>query len=124
MPTGERGFGYLGLLILLALLGALLAAAGTQWATAARREREREQAFRLQEFRRAIDAYRSAQEPREHPPTLQALLEDRRTVPPRHHLRRLYADPLTGQADWVLRTDDKGHVRAVASRTQAQGAAR
>lgn len=124
MPTGERGFGYLGLLILLALLGAQLAAAGTQWAAAARRERERELAFRLQEFRRAIAAYRAAQEPGELPPSLQALLEDRRGSPPRHHLRRLYADPQTGRVDWVLQTDEQGRVRGVTSRVAASVAQR
>jgi type II secretory pathway pseudopilin PulG len=122
MRSGERGFGYLGLLILLALLGAQLAAAGTQWSTAARRERERELAFRLQEFRRAIAAYSAAREPRELPPSLQELLEDRRSSPPRHHLRRLYADPLTSRTDWVLQTDEQGRVRGVYSRAAASAA--
>lgn len=111
MPTGEsrsiagqRGFTYLGLLFAVALSGAGLAVVGQSAATAMQRERERELLFRGDEIRRAIEAYVRATPPGQprFPRRLQDLLVDTRGATPRHHLRRLYADPFTGSADWVL----------------------
>lgn len=102
MPTGERsrtrasrahGFTYLALLLWLVVGGGMLAALGTQWRAAAERERERELIFRGGQIRAAVARYWDAQSPGELPPSLDALLEDRRTGVPRHHLRRLFADP-------------------------------
>jgi type II secretory pathway pseudopilin PulG len=114
-----RGFTYLGLLAALALGGAALAALGTQWAAAAQRERERELQFRGEQIRRALERYWAAEQPPQGPPTLQALVADPRARPPRHHLRRLYADPLTGRADWILLSDPAGRgLVGVASRAE------
>ncbi len=98
------GYTYLGLLFLLALGGAALARYGEVVATAAQREREHELLFRGQEIQRAIEAYARAT-PTGHgrwPRSLNDLLVDKRHGMPRHHLRRLYPDPFTGHADWVL----------------------
>lgn len=107
MPTGEprasvRGFTYLGLLLVLAVMGPALAALGSSWSLAAQREREAELRFRGEQIREAIARYRQAQEPRQWPRTLDDLVLDRRHDPPRHHLRRLFTDPFTGRVDWVL----------------------
>jgi type II secretory pathway pseudopilin PulG len=101
-PRASHGYTYLGVLVLLVVLGAVLAAAGTAWGTAAQRDRERELRFRGTQISQAIGRYREAQTPAQWPPDLQALLQDRRSDPPRHHLRRLFADPFTGRPDWVL----------------------
>lgn len=97
-----RGFTYLGVLLLLALLGALLAGVGHRAQLTAQRERERELLFRGQQIAQAISAYRTATDPPAWPQRLDELLADRRQGPPVHHLRRLWADPFTRQADWVL----------------------
>lgn len=107
MPTGSprrpaRGFTYLGLLLILAVSGAALAALGSSWRVAAQRERERELLFRGEQIRAAVARFRQAQEPRQWPSTLEELVADGRSNPPRHHLRRLFTDPFTGRADWVL----------------------
>jgi len=107
MPNGERqrGFTWPGLLLLLAVTGAGLAALGQGWSLQAQRGREAELRFRGEQIRDAIARYHAAQVPAQWPPSLQALLEDRREgLPggPRHHLRRLWPDPFTGSADWVL----------------------
>lgn len=108
MRTGSAhasaGFSYLGLLFFVAITGAALAALGQGWSTAAQRERERELEFRGLEIARAIDSYLAAGGvARVHPRTLDDLMRDERgPAGPRHHLRRRYADPFTGQADWVL----------------------
>lgn len=122
MPTGDalrlqRGFTYIGLLLFLAITGAALAALGQAWSTAVQRDKERELEFRGQEIARAILSYRlaspapapqaSAQQgpPTQSPRALTDLLVDNRQLKPHHHLRRLYPDPLTGKADWVLIPD-------------------
>ncbi|PTT85495.1 general secretion pathway protein, partial [Pelomonas sp. HMWF004] len=99
----QRGFSYLAVLFLVAITAAALAALGQAWSTAAQRERERELAFRGGEIAQALLRYQAASPvPGQFPAALEDLLEDRRGPVPRHHLRRLYADPFTGQPDWVL----------------------
>lgn len=106
MPTGsrrrERGFTFLGLLLILVVMGAALAALGTAWSSAAWSERERELRFRGDQIAAALGRYHHAHDPPEWPQSLDDLLEDRRGETPRHHLRRLWTDPFTGHADWVL----------------------
>jgi len=108
MPTGsrsvQRGYSYLAVLFLVALTAAGLASLGQAWSTAAQREKERELEFRGGEIARAMRSYYLATPtpPRQYPPTLDDLLEDRRGPVVRRHLRRLYADPFTGRPDWEL----------------------
>lgn len=129
MPTGERqprrhqsrgqrGFTYLVMLLVLALGAAGASALGTQWRAAAQREREAELLFRGRQIAQALGRYAAATpqgQPRA-PERLDELLEDRRGDTPLHHLRRLYADPFTGRADWQLITDASGRVLGVRSR--------
>jgi type II secretory pathway pseudopilin PulG len=111
----RRGFTYLGVLLLVALSGAGLAALGTQWQSRALYEREQELLFRGEQIRLAVARYRAAQEPRAWPQTLDDLLHDERGERVRHHLRQAWPDPYTGRADWVLlpppRTRDGGDGR-------------
>jgi type II secretory pathway pseudopilin PulG len=104
----ESGFTYIGLLIAVVLMGLALSAVGTVWRTSAQRERERELLYIGREFRAAIAAYYAAGG-RQYPQQLSDLLEDKRAPKPNHYLRRLYADPMTGQADWnIIRTESLG----------------
>lgn len=113
-----RGFTYLVLLFMIALGGATLGALGTQWQAAAQRERETELLFRGRQIAQALGRYAAATPPGQPraPLRLDELLEDRRSDPPRHHLRRLYADPFTGRPDWQPLTDDKGRIVGLHSR--------
>lgn len=103
LPSSQRGFTFIVVLILIALIGAGLATAGTVWRTQAQREREEELLFVGQQFRAAIESYvkRSPGAP-EFPRRLEDLVEDRRGPVPLRHLRRLYVDPMTGTRDWGL----------------------
>lgn len=130
MRTGERrpprrrarGFTYLAVLFLVALTAAALAALGPAWRTAAQRGQEAELAFRGGEIARAIASYAAATPapPAQYPQRLDDLLSDARGVKPRHHLRRLYADPFTGAPDWELLPEpgQPGAFSAVRSRSE------
>lgn len=119
MRTGERsrGFSYLGLLFALALGGVALAALGERWQQATQREREAELLFRGLQIRDAIERYAAAGGGAL-PASLAQLLEDTRSDPPRHWLRRLYSDPFTTQPDWLLLPAPDGGIAGVASRSR------
>jgi type II secretory pathway pseudopilin PulG len=113
------GFTYLGLLIAVAVVGLMMSQAGILWRTQAQREREEELLFIGHEFKAAIASYYGSGG-HQYPQELADLLEDKRFSEPRHHLRRLYRDPMTGAADWTLvRTDLQG-ITGIASSSQAE----
>lgn len=100
MPTGksaQSGFAYLYVLMLIALIGLGLAAAGALWRTDAQRARETELLFVGDQYRQAIRSYYELDpaQPRL-PQNLNDLLEDTRRPGIVRHLRRAYRDPLTG----------------------------
>ncbi len=101
---GQEGLTYLWVLLMVAGLGWGLAAVAQLWTTYAARERERELLFVGEQFRRAIASYyESTPQPmKQFPRALADLIEDRRFPIPRRHLRRLYADPMSGTRDWGL----------------------
>jgi type II secretory pathway pseudopilin PulG len=101
-PADAAGFTYVGLLIAVVILGVALSAVGTVWRTQAQREREQELLFIGREFRAAITAYSNANCAHQFPQDINDLLEDKRWPEPRHYLRRLYMDPMTGAQDWTI----------------------
>jgi type II secretory pathway pseudopilin PulG len=109
----ERGFTYIALLLAVAFMGVALAAVGTVWATAARRDREQQLLFAGGAYREAIRSY--VRVGQRYPGELQDLIEDGRTGDVRRHLRRLYADPMTGQVDWDLIRNPDGGITGVVS---------
>ena len=99
----QRGFTYLGVLVIVALMGFGLAAFGELYSHAAQREKERELLFVGDQFRNAIESYyNKSPGAKVYPKKLEDLLEDKRFPMPQHHLRRVYNDPMTGKADWAL----------------------
>jgi type II secretory pathway pseudopilin PulG len=115
----ERGFAYIGLLIAIVIIGAALAMVGEVWSTEARREREAELIFRGDAIRSAISDYLlAAGGSIQYPRGLEDLVLDPRFPQVRRHLRRVYADPMTGRADWKLIMAPDGGIMGVASRSQ------
>ena len=114
--AGQGGFAYLWILFFVAFMGVGLAAAGVVWEVRVRREKEADLLFIGNEFRRAIaDYYRlTPQAAKELPQRLEDLVEDRRGLVTRRHLRRVYRDPLTGSAEWGL-TQIGGRISGVYS---------
>lgn len=117
MRAGERGFTYLWLLAVVAVLGLGLAALGPMWAESAQREREEDLLRIGQIYAQAIHDYHQASpgSVKRFPPTLDALLLDTRFVGTRRHLRRLYADPLDPARPWGLVRAPDGGVAGVYS---------
>lgn len=116
--AGARGFTYLGLVILLAIL-ALVAAAGLKMGTLLQRAAAEEELLEIgAQFSEALRSYAAATpagQPTQ-PPTLQDLLKDPRFPNPRRHLRKIFVDPVTGKAEWgVIYLGDKVGVLGVYS---------
>ena len=102
----QRGFGYLLALFAISALGLMAAGAGRVWYTTAQREREVELLFVGQQYRQALASYYANKVGgvQQYPQRLEDLLNDRRSQVTLRHLRRIYVDPMTGKADWVLVT--------------------
>lgn len=116
---GQGGFTYLGVLMLIALMGIGLAATGELWSTVAQRERERELLWVGTQYAQALRSYyRSSPGLAQYPQALDELLEDARYPNPRRHLRKLYRDPVTGSDDWGLLRSIDGRITGVYSRAQ------
>lgn len=101
-----RGFTYVGLLILLAIIA--LASSVTIQGVALLQQRAAEEQLLLvgEEFQSALQRYAQATPvgQRTQPAALKDLLNDPRYPTARRYLRQIYVDPLTGTRDWgVLR---------------------
>lgn len=107
-PSAQRGFTYLGLLVAVAIMGLMLTLVSRVWSTTEQRERETQLLFVGHAYRLAIASFYA--NGHRFPSTLDELLQDDRFPVPKHHLRRLYPDPMTGHADWtpVLTADGQG----------------
>lgn len=98
------GFTYLGLLILVAILG-ITSTVSLQVGSILQRRAAEEELLRIgTEFRNALISYANATPvgQKHAPANLQELLKDPRYPNPRRHLRKLYADPLTGKSEWGI----------------------
>ncbi len=107
MGNGERrqrGYGYLLLLFAVAALGLGLAQVGEAWSRIIHRAKENELLYRGADIARAIGRYRALtpEGGAAWPRSLDDLVEDRRFPFPVRHLRRVWRDPFTGEADWEL----------------------
>jgi type II secretory pathway pseudopilin PulG len=113
----QRGFTFPGLLVVIVVLGLMLTVVGRIWSTSERREREIQLLFAGHAYRLAIGAYFA--NGHRYPASLEELLNDQRWPIARHHLRRLYPDPMTGRSDWsLILTPDGQGIMGVASVSQ------
>lgn len=121
MPTGKHcqsGFTYLLMLMLIALVGMGLAAAGTLWSTESQRVREADLLFIGDQYRQAIRSYYSLDpaQPRL-PQSIDELLQDPRRPDIVRHLRKAWRDPLTGGELALVRSSDGRGIVGVHSRS-------
>ena len=105
MRRTDRGHAFLFTLLLVALLGVALVVVAELDSTLTRREREQALLQAGHEFRQALARYyggNSGLAAGQYPTKLEDLLQDRRHPKLLRHLRRVYADPITGKPEWGL----------------------
>lgn len=113
----QRGFTYIGLLIMVAIVAAGATAALEAGATLQRRDVEAELLAIGGEFRAALQSYADAtpvgmpQAPLE----LRELLRDPRYPGLRRHLRRIHPDPLSGKSEWGIVRAPDGRIAGIHS---------
>ena len=121
----QRGFTYLVLLFTVAITAAGLGGTGILWHTAQQRQKEVELLFIGNQIRNAIASYyaRTPGNLRRYPASLEELLKDPRFPTTVRHLRKLYRDPITANAqkpgDWGLITAPGGGIMGVYSTSEA-----
>jgi type II secretory pathway pseudopilin PulG len=117
----QAGFTLVAALLVVAVLGAGVAAYGELASHAAQRDKERELLFVGNQFRLAIASYyERSPGAKRFPQRLEDLLEDKRFPSPQRHLRRMYADPVTGKAEWGVIPGPDGGIMGVHSRSNAR----
>lgn len=118
----QRGFTYVALLIIIAIMGAGLASKGVAWQNSGQREKEADLLFIGEEFKVAIALYylRSPGQVQEYPKSLEDLLSDTRFGGAQRYLRKVYRDPMTGKAEWGLVLTPAGRIMGVHSLSREQ----
>jgi type II secretory pathway pseudopilin PulG len=119
----DRGFTYLSLIILVAIIG-MVAAATLKMGSVIQRSRAEEQLLDIgAAFSDALQSYADATPAglAPQPRTLNDLLRDPRFPGVRRHLRKIDVDPVTGNAEWgITYLGDKVGVLAVYSLSNAK----
>jgi len=115
--ASERGFTYIGVLILVAIMGIMAMMTADLWSTGRKREIETELLFIGNQYRQAIGRYYSQSVGRAgaFPARLEDLLQDPRTPGTKRYLRRLFPDPVTGSDEWGLVKGPAGEIMGVFS---------
>lgn len=115
----QNGFSYIGLLIMIMVIGAVSAATLTTGSAMQRRAAEEELLFIGGQFESALKAYYDASPNgiRPYPQQLSDLLKDPRFPVTRRHLRKIYADPLTGSVEWGTINAPEGGILGIYSRS-------
>src|ERR671923_36989 len=90
----QKGFTYLTVLFVLAMMSGGLALIGEVWQTANVREKEAELLHIGNEYRKAIERYYVAGNSRQYPKNISDLVKDPRQPGTVRHLRRIYPDPI------------------------------
>lgn len=111
---GKAGFTYLSVLFAITVMGLILSRTGVLHRSAAQRAKEEELIFRGLEIKRAIGAYH--RENNRYPSRFEDLVKDPGLPYTKRYLRRLYADPFTGKADWEIIESPQTGIMGVRSR--------
>lgn len=110
----SRGFTYLTVLFIVAIIAGGLALVGEMWETSTKREKEAELLFIGNQYRKAIERY-FLSGPRQYPRALEDLLRDARKPGTERYLRKLYPDPITGKNEWGFVKGADGGIAGVYS---------
>lgn len=119
---GQRGFLMVSALLLLLVTGLLTLTLARKWEHEDRLVKERDLLWIGAQFRSALASYAIATPAgmQEQPAKLDDLLRDRRGTREMQHLRRMFLDPMTGKADWVVVRSARGGIVGVHSRAEGK----
>jgi type II secretory pathway pseudopilin PulG len=115
----QKGFTYLTVLFVVAMMSTGLALIGEVWNTSNLREKEAELLHIGNEYRKAIERYYLSGPQRQYPKNLADLVKDPRMPGTVRYLRRLYPDPITGKEEWGLVKSADGGFAGVYSLSEA-----
>ncbi|MFN7123834.1 MAG: type II secretion system protein [Hydrogenophaga sp.] len=124
MQSGNRGFAYVFLLVLIAILAGAATTTLDHGSAMSRRSAEKELLIIGQSFESALQSYARIQAVsasptgmpvKSGPKNLEDLLRDPRTPVLHRHLRKIHSDPLTGFATWGVVLDRDGNIIGVYS---------
>jgi type II secretory pathway pseudopilin PulG len=118
----SRGFTYIGLLMLIAMMAIGLGAVSEVWHTTMQRERETELLDIGLQFQRALTTYYNNSPGRTDrlPRQMEDLLKDNRVPGLKRHIRRIYRDPMTGGTEWGLVKTAEGYITGVYSLSEKE----
>jgi len=117
LPRKIGGFTFLGLMMVVVIMGIGLMAVSEVWHNAAVREKEQQLLFVGDQFQQAIEAYyvNSPNKQQPYPLSLEDLLKDPRYPTTQRYLRKIFVDPITGSANWGLLRNAGGGIVGVYS---------
>ena len=106
----KSGFTYIAVMMLVVVMGIALSKTGTYWSTIAKREKEEELLFRGDQIKKGIEQYYKWTAQKHggqglYPENLEELLKSKFSMAPKRSLRKIYKDPMTAKADWIIFTD-------------------
>lgn len=123
MSRQARGFTYVGLMVLVAVIGIASTAVVQVGELARRRAAEAELLFIGKQYVKAFleyELFTPEGNGSRAPGRLEDLLRDPRQPGVRRYLREVYADPITGKADWQLVRAPGGGIMGVRSASCAE----
>ena len=114
----QRGFTFLWVLFVIAVLGIGLTAVSEVAVTTAKRQHLAELDWMGAQFVQAIGSYYYAAPTgaMAYPRRMEDLLEDPRYTTVRRHLRVMYRNPFTGRVDWEVLPSSDGGIRGIRAR--------
>lgn len=119
LPGRMRGFTFIGLLVIVSIMGIALLAVGEVWSFAQKREKEQALLFVGGQFRQAIKLYclhtPTSAKLQPYPMSLEDLLKDPRYPTTQRYLRKIYLDPINNSPDWGLLKNPNGGIYGVYS---------
>jgi hypothetical protein len=116
LGKSQQGFGYLAVLFIALILAIYSGVAYERLDTIMRRDKEQEWLFVGKQYQQAIASYYN-QPPdgvKVLPDSVDELVEDKRFLRAKHHLRKVYLDPMTG-GSWLLLQNENHKIIGVGS---------
>ncbi len=116
----QKGFTFVGVMVMMTIMLITMGAVSDVWHTVMQRENEQELLFIGHQFRKAIGKFYE-KSGRGYPASLDELLESPvGSTGKARFLRKIYRDPMTGEAKWGLILGRDGKITGIYSLSEAK----